>query len=32
MSLRIRSLGATCIDKETLHDRARELVQSVRDA
>jgi len=27
---RIRSLGARCIDKEALHDRARELVQSVR--
>jgi len=30
MSSRIRSLGAACIDKETLHDRARELVESVR--
>ncbi len=30
MSSRFRALGASCIDKETLHDRARELVQAVR--
>lgn len=32
MSRRIRSIGAGCIDKETLHDRAHELVDSVRGA
>ena len=31
MSSRITSLGASCIDKETLHERASELVDSVRE-